>query len=62
MIEGFLKQYDVHNLVYYEVHRTPGEAIKRENRIKKWNRQWKIEVIEKENLLWEDLYNNILPG
>ena len=57
---SFTSKYYVYNLVYYEVHSSIEEAILREKRIKKWNRQWKINLIEKENPDWKDLYNNII--
>ncbi|MBI1801285.1 MAG: GIY-YIG nuclease family protein [Chloroflexi bacterium] len=54
--EGFTKQYGVHTLVYYELHVTMLEAIRREKQLKKWNRAWKIALIEKENPHWQDLW------
>ena len=54
-IDGFTKQYGVHRLVYYELHTSMIEAIRREKQIKKWRRAWKIELIEKENPEWRDL-------
>jgi putative endonuclease len=58
--DGFTKKYRVHNLVWYEVHRDVKEAIRREKQMKKWRRQWKINLIEKENSDWSDLYENLL--
>jgi putative endonuclease len=55
-IEGFTKKYGVDKLVYYEIHEDIYEAIVREKRIKKWNRQWKIKLIERTNSRWLDLY------
>ena len=55
-IEGFTKKYNVHALVYYEVYNDIYDAIAREKCIKKWKRRWKIELIEKFNPEWEDLY------
>ena len=52
MIEGFTKKYGVHRLVYYEVHGSPSGAMTREKQIKKWNRDWKINLIEKGNPYW----------
>jgi putative endonuclease len=46
--------------VYYEQYRNINEAILREKRLKKWNRKWKIELIEADNPDWKDLYNDIL--
>jgi putative endonuclease len=54
-VEGFTKKYDVHKLVYYEIHADINEAILREKRIKKWRRQWKINLIEQNNPHWSDL-------
>ena len=58
-VEGFTKRYNVHNLVWYEVHETMESAIPRESALKKWRRAWKIELIEKENPRWLDLYEEI---
>ncbi len=55
LAEGFTKRYHVHCLVYYEIHSDVCEAITREKRIKKWNRQWKINLIEQDNPQWLDL-------
>ena len=54
-VEGFTKQYNVHTLVYFEVHDDMYEAIQREKRVKKWNRAWKIRLIEETNPEWKDL-------
>ena len=59
LVEGFTKKYQVHNLVYYETFDSAYEAISREKQVKKWNRQWKINLIEKTNPLWQDLYNEL---
>ena len=59
-VKGFTQKYNVHNLVYYEIYNDVKDAITREKRIKKWKRQWKIELIEKTNPNWEDLYCKIL--
>jgi putative endonuclease len=56
---GFTAKYDVNLLVYYEVHEDIYEAILREKRIKRWRRAWKLELIEKENPNWEDLYEHL---
>ena len=55
-IEGFTKKYNVHNLVYFELYEDMNSAILREKQIKKWRRDWKIKLIEKENLNWIDLW------
>jgi putative endonuclease len=57
LIEGFTKRYGVHRLVYYEMHETMPSAIQREKRLKKWNRAWKIRLIESMNPEWEDLFD-----
>ncbi|MHB8809100.1 MAG: GIY-YIG nuclease family protein [Desulfobulbaceae bacterium] len=59
LVEGFTKRYQVHDLVYYELHDDMVTAITREKQIKKWNRAWKIEMIEKQNLEWTDLWPQI---
>ena len=59
VVEGFTKKYGVHELVYFEMHADMAQAIQREKRIKKWNRAWKIELIEKENPDWNDLWPQI---
>ena len=61
-IDGFTKKYGVHRLVYYELHASMIEAIRREKQIKKWRRAWKIELIEKENPEWRDLWPSIVEG
>ncbi len=60
LVEGFTRRYRVHRLVWYEVHESMESAILRERRIKKWNRDWKIELIEKGNPEWSDLYGEIV--
>ena len=60
LVEGFTKKYQVHRLVYYEVHEDVHEAIRREKRLKRWNRQWKINLIEEKNPDWNDLYFRLL--
>ena len=59
LVKGFTERYGVHRLVWYEVHDSMESAIQREKAIKKWNRTWKIELIEKNNPTWGDLYNEI---
>jgi len=55
LYEGFTKKYSLHILVYFEQFQYVNDAIKREKQLKNWNRQWKIDLIEKENKNWEDL-------
>ena len=54
--KGFTNIYNIDKLVYFEEHFTIIEAINREKKIKKWHRQWKIQLIEKNNPNWDDLY------
>jgi putative endonuclease len=56
MVPGFTAQYGVHRLVYYEVHDDIEQAILQEKRLKRWRRSWKIELIEKQNEDWHDLW------
>ena len=60
MVKGFTKQYNVHRLVWYELHESMESAITREKRLKNWNRKWKLELIEKRNPKWLDLYDSIV--
>jgi len=59
VVAGFTKKYKVHNLVWYETHDNAVSAISREKQIKKWKRQWKLQLIEKDNQKWIDLYDDI---
>jgi len=59
-VKGFTNKYDVHALVWYEVHETMTSAIQREKNIKNWERDWKINTIEKINPSWRDLYPDLL--
>ncbi len=59
LVEGFTKRYRVHRLVYHETYRDIREALLRERRIKKWNRKWKIQLIEGQNPEWNDLYDEL---
>jgi putative endonuclease len=60
MVDGFTKDYKVHDLVYYETTNDITSAITREKQLKKWKRAWKIELIEKSNSEWKDLYPSLL--
>jgi putative endonuclease len=60
LVDGFTKKYHVHNLVYFEACENVHSAIQREKQIKKWNRQWKIDLIVKNNPDWMDLYPGII--
>jgi putative endonuclease len=59
VIDGFTKEYDVWRLVYYQQFEDVEAAIAREKRLKKWKRAWKIDLIEKTNPNWVDLYPSI---
>ena len=59
-VESFTSKYEVDRLVYYEIFADPENAIKREKRLKEYKRQWKIELIEKDNPEWKDLYDRII--
>jgi putative endonuclease len=58
-VDGFTKKYNVHRLVWYEIHESAESAITREKQIKKWKRAWKLKLIEKNNSEWIDLYESI---
>jgi putative endonuclease len=60
VVDGFTKKHNVDHLVWYELHPTMESAIVREKRMKKWNRQWKIELIESNNPYWNDLWSSII--
>lgn len=55
-VDGFTKKYKVNNLVYFEETSDINSAITREKQIKKWNRNWKLRLIEEKNPDWKDLY------
>jgi len=58
----FTGKYSVRKLVYYEKHNSQEEAIKREKQLKKWNRRWKLKLIEKQNPEWDDLLSRVIKG
>jgi putative endonuclease len=60
IVEGFTKDYNVHQLVWYELHESMESAIIREKRIKDWKRAWKLQLIEGKNPDWLDLYDTIV--
>ncbi len=60
LVEGFTKRYNVNRLVYCESFARPREAIEREKRLKKWNRAWKIHLIESANPDWKDLWETAM--
>ena len=59
LMGGFTQRYSVHGLVYYETYSDIYGAIAREKAMKKWKRQWKIELIERSNPQWKELYYDI---
>ncbi|MFA4994990.1 MAG: GIY-YIG nuclease family protein [Bdellovibrionales bacterium] len=58
--KGFTSRYKTHKLVYFEEYDDITEAIHREKCVKEWKREWKLELIEKFNPDWKDLYNNFI--
>ena len=56
-IKGFTEKYKVNKLVYFEFYESVEHALMREKNLKKWNRIWKLRIIEEKNPYWEDLYN-----
>ncbi len=58
--DGFCKKYNIKQLVYFEQHESAESAITKEKQMKKWNRAWKLKLIEENNPDWEDLYGFIL--
>jgi putative endonuclease len=59
LADGFTKRHGVKDLVYYEIHDRVEQAIQREKNMKHWSRAWKINLIERENPLWTDLWSSI---
>jgi len=60
MVQGFTKSYSVHQLVWYELHESMESAIQLEKSLKEWKRAWKLELIERTNAEWQDLYHTII--
>ncbi|MGD0785805.1 MAG: GIY-YIG nuclease family protein [Sedimentisphaerales bacterium] len=60
IISNYTKNTGIHILVYYEEYKSLQEAIKRERQIKKWKREWKINLIERSNPEWKDLYFDLI--
>ncbi|TJY55906.1 GIY-YIG nuclease family protein [Sinimarinibacterium sp. CAU 1509] len=58
-VDGFTKRFNVHQLVWFEQTDDPAAAIAREKQIKKWNRAWKLKLIEAQNPQWKDLYEDV---
>ncbi len=62
LVEGFTKRYSVHTLVYFEQCEDRNAALQREKQIKEWKRSWKLELIEKVNPGWKDLFEEVVEG
>ena len=60
LVEGFTRQYRVHELVWFEVHASMEAAIAREKALRSWKRWWKLELVERSNPQWRDLYGDIV--
>jgi len=59
LVEGFCRRYALHQLVYFEIHDSMYNAISREKQLKAWRRAWKVELIEKNNSEWRDLWDEV---
>jgi putative endonuclease len=59
LLDGFTRKYNCKRLVWFEIHSDIGEAIYREKKIKRWRRQWKIDLIERDNRTWLDLWDRV---
>jgi putative endonuclease len=59
LFKGFTEKYNIDKLVYYETYDDIGFAIQREKRLKEWHRKWKVNLIEKDNPYWNDLYETL---
>jgi len=59
VVDGFTERFGVKRLVWYELHGSMQAAIAREKSLKKWNRAWKVRLIEEGNLAWQDLWDEI---
>jgi putative endonuclease len=60
IVEGFSKKYNTDKLVYFEQSSDIESAIQREKRLKKWNRQWKVDLLQESNPEWRDLYYDLI--
>ena len=60
VLRGFTKTYGVKKLVWYELHETRESAFQRERQLKKWNRSWKLQLIERLNPSWRDLTHELV--
>ena len=59
LVAGFTRRYQVHTLVWFEVHGSMAAALSREKAIKEWRRAWKLALIEADNPEWRDLYEDL---
>ncbi len=59
LVDGFTKTQELKRLVYFEAHDEIGAAIQREKSLKRWSRAWKVELIQKSNPFWDDLFDQI---
>jgi len=60
LMPGFTKEYHVHRLVWFEPHESMERAIRREKQLKKYKREWKINLIEEANPYWVDLFPSLI--
>lgn len=60
LVEGFTNAYQLHRLVWYEMHETMLSAISREKQLKHWRRKWTLDLISEKNTEWRDLWPEIL--
>ena len=60
LVDGFTKRYGVHKFVWYEEYEDIEDAIQREKNIKRWRREWKLDLIEQMNPSWRDLYEDFV--
>jgi putative endonuclease len=59
LVDGFTKAHELKRLVYFEAYDEIGAAIQREKSLKRWSRAWKVELIQKLNPFWDDLFDQI---
>jgi putative endonuclease len=59
IVPGFTRRYHIDRLVWFEAHQSADMALRREKQLKEWQRDWKINLIERENPHWDDLYPNL---
>ena len=60
LVPGFTRRYGVHQLVWFEAHELGDAALRREKQLKEWRRDWKINLIERDNPHWHDLFSNLI--